>query len=162
MEETPNIVPVKKSRAKKPKSLTLRAALNVAKPSAFKGYDVKALATKLVAKIDKKDLIAKVVEETQLSETDALSLITERNLTKEINDMLIDSVTQGAISSLAISKFHEAVEKGDVWAIKAAMAFNQALAPNPTKSINNLQISSHTNIFQQMNQEAKKLLGEIE
>lgn len=132
---------------------------------AQKKAEVTKLAKALVAEVDKTDLIEKVASKLDITNAQALTYIEENGLEDELHTLMVKSITSGAIAIKALEKLHRLAEEGDKDALSMIVGFNKELMPNTAKSINSLHLhndQSVTNVFAEMNDQAKKLLGEQE
>lgn len=119
------------------------------------------LAKKLVSSIDKAELIEQVSSELSCSSEQALDYVSSTSLDLQIHDLLVESISQGAIASKAIAKLKDLAEAGDMEAIKLVMSFNKNLVPHDVKGINSLHLhqGSTTNVFAQIAENAEKNLS---
>ncbi len=133
----------------------------LSKMPAAKVAEATKLAKKLVASIDKQELVEKVCEELTCSSDQALTYISDMKLDEEMHDMLVTSISQGAIAIKAIEKLKEKAEDGNMEAIKMIMGFNKSLVPAEAKGINSLHLhqGATTNVFAQIAQDAEKNLS---
>lgn len=126
--------------------------------------ETQELAQKLAAKIDKTEMVLAVAAETNMTADDALQLIITNGLDKKIHNLVTDSITEGALAVRAIDSVRELMASDDdrikLEAAKLVLSFNNNLAPQTTRMVENLHFHKHQNLFADLDKQAKELLGE--
>ena len=121
------------------------------------------LAQKIASQIDKSEMIKKVAEELELPEDQAIQYIADTQLDEQVHDYLVKSLSSGAVAVKAMAALNKLAEQGNLRAIELILGFNKSLVSKNEKAINNLHLhnnTSTTNIFAQLDAEAKRNLGE--
>jgi len=120
---------------------------------------VKDLASSIVGEISLSELSTKVANKLDTTPEEALDFIQQYGLDRQIHDLLVDQVTEGAIASKAMEILKNKLDEGDLEAAKIVLGFNKKLRPANTRVINEMSFQDNR-VFIELDKEAKKRLGE--
>lgn len=119
---------------------------------------VMSIAKDVVSKLALTDLTARVSEAAGIKEEEAINLL-NNGLEQEIHSLLAEKLTEGVFAIKALEALNKKVEEGNMEAIKLVVSFSPKLKPNNVRVAESLTINQ-TNVFAELDKNAKKLLGE--
>lgn len=118
------------------------------------------LAKEFVAEIQP-EFYEKLAKKLDLSPKEAIEIAHMHDIPKQVNNMLVESLTDGAIAVKALETLTEHVAKGNLEAAKVVVALNkEILKSRPGPQVRDLHLHQHkdVNVFESLDKKAKELL----